>query len=144
MYQMMNYVREQQNQILKMKPISPNKKQSVSDTDELEESVFDMTEEFRDDEQLKLKPLFKVPRDLRPTLTRVVDGVCEDCEKQRCPVCNGCPVDQKDLETAHCQRCICLPYKENEPLNETGIPLGELVRKRQGAGFSKKKNGGLK
>jgi hypothetical protein len=79
------------------------------------------------------------------TTTRLADGICTDCNKPRCNVCNGCPVDQKDLETAHCQRCICSPYEEQGPLNNTGVPLSELVRKRQGAGFSKnKKNGGSK
>jgi hypothetical protein len=124
-----------------MKPVSPNKKQSVSDT-EFDESVFDVTEEFNHEQELK--PLFKVPGDLRFTNSREINGICLDCGRQRCPICKGCDIDmfEKVQGTAHCQRCICSPYEEQEPLNDTGIPLGELVRKRQGTGF--KNSGGLK
>lgn len=72
------------------------------------------------------------------SITRVTDnGICLDCDKKRCIVCKGCPVDilEEDLEKHSCQRCICYTEKEqltNEPLNDTGIPLDELVRKRQG------------
>jgi hypothetical protein len=82
-----------------------------------------------------------IPQKYRFSVNRKAGGICLDCEKQRCATCNGCPIDvfEKVLETAHCQRCICSPCKEQGPLNNTGIPLSELVRKRQGSGFSKNK-----
>lgn len=85
-----------------------------------------------------------VPKKFRFTTTRVQNGICLDCNKPRCFKCNGCPIDifKDDLETAHCQRCICLPIEESKPLNDTGIPLSELVRHRQGPG-NKKNNGGI-
>jgi hypothetical protein len=84
------------------------------------------------------------PQKYRLSTTRVAGGVCLDCEKQRCPKCNGCPIDvfEKVLETTHCQRCICYDEKEQEHLNYTGISLDELVRRRQGNGFKNKR--GLK
>jgi hypothetical protein len=94
------------------------------------------------------KPLFQtaqMPEKYRFTVTRVAGGVSLDCNKERCLKCNGCVIDisKDDLETAHCQRCICYTEEEqSENLNDTGIPLGELVRKRQGSGF--KNSGGLK
>ena len=70
------------------------------------------------------------------SVTRVTnDGICLDCKKKRCMVCNGCPIDIFE-ELKNCQRCICYSGKEqstNEPLNDTGIPLDELIRHRRGA-----------
>jgi len=68
----------------------------------------------------------------RFSANRVMGGICMDCDKPRCEVCNGCLINSDDLETAHCMRCICSPYEEQGPLNDIGIPLDELVRKRQG------------
>lgn len=65
------------------------------------------------------------------SITRVTDdGICLDCNKKRCTVCNGCPIDIFE-ELKNCQRCICYDEKEqltNELLNDTGIPLDELIR----------------
>jgi hypothetical protein len=85
-----------------------------------------------------------IPQKYRFSITRVAGGICLGCDKKRCVICNGCPIDvfQQDLDTHHCQRCICYNEREQskEPLNETGIALGELVRKRQGSGFKKEGN----
>jgi hypothetical protein len=83
------------------------------------------------------KPPFPVgtkPEKYWFTTSSVAAGICFDCNKPRCSSCNGCFTDmfETDLESAHCQRCICSPYEEREPLNNTGVPLEELVRKRQG------------
>jgi hypothetical protein len=90
----------------------------------------------------------EVPRKSRYrfSVTNVAGGICLDCKQKRCPVCNGCPVDifDKIQETAHCQRCICYTNEEQEPLNNTGVSLEELVRKRQGVGFKNYNNGNLK
>lgn len=69
------------------------------------------------------------------SVTRVTDdGICHDCNKKRCIVCNGCAIDifAEDLEERDCQRCICESYEPEEPLNGTGVSLDELVRHRQG------------
>jgi hypothetical protein len=85
-----------------------------------------------------------IPQKYRFSTTRVAGCICLDCEKPRCPICNGCPVDiyEKVLDTHVCQRCICYTEKEQERLNDTGISLDELVRRRQGNGFKNKR--GLK
>jgi hypothetical protein len=67
----------------------------------------------------------QMPENYRFTVSRVAGGVCLDCDKKRCPKCNGCPIDifQQDLDTHHCQRCICSPYEEQGPLNEKPVFL---------------------
>jgi hypothetical protein len=76
----------------------------------------------------------------RFSTTRVAGGICLDCERQRCPTCNGCSIDvyEKVKDEAHCQRCICYHAEKQKALNETGIPLDELVKTRQGTGFNDK------
>jgi hypothetical protein len=80
------------------------------------------------------------PQKYRFSVTNLAGGICLDCEKPRCPKCNGCPIDmfEKVDDETHCQRCICYTEEEQEPLNDTGIPLEELVKKRQGTGFKNK------
>jgi hypothetical protein len=85
-----------------------------------------------------------IPSKYRFSVTRVAGGICLDCEKERCTICNCCMIDifGKDLENHHCMRCICDEYEgPEEPLNNTGKPLEELVRKKQGYHRSKKKEG---
>lgn len=84
-------------------------------------------------------PLFMKKRKLFST-TRVTNGVCNDCGKERCSVCNGCPTSFEDIDNHHCMRCICYAEEEQEPLNNIGVPLDKLVRRRQGSGFKKEKN----
>jgi hypothetical protein len=64
--------------------------------------------------------------------TNVLGGICLDCKQPRCDVCNGCPINfDDDIETARCQRCLCLPFQETkEPLNETDVPLDVLIARR--------------
>jgi hypothetical protein len=116
MYYLMNDVRRQENQI----------KQVNGDTEGFKRPF--------QTRQCKQKHRF--------TTTNVINGICRDCEKERCNTCNGCFTDDKDLlqlihdkdlEQHHCQHCICDDtYQPEEPLNNTGIPLEELVRHKQG------------
>jgi hypothetical protein len=113
-YYLMNDVRLQENQIKEMNGD---------------------TEGFK--RQFKIS---KIPSKYQFSATRVAGGICIDCEKLRSTICNCCPIAENDLETAHCMRCICDEYEgPDEPLNNTGIPLEELVRRKQGWHRSKRK-----
>jgi hypothetical protein len=75
-----------------------------------------------------------IPSKYRFSVTREAAGICLDCNEPRCTICNGCPIIIRyDIDSHHCQRCICPKYEgPEEPLNNTGIPLEERVRKKQG------------
>jgi hypothetical protein len=106
-----------------------------------------MNEERTKENQIKIanggegiKPLFPIgpvkPSKYWFQTTSVAAGICADCTKPRCDVCNGCPIKESDLlskDQPHCQRCLCLPYAiSKEPLNNTGILLEKLIRGRAG------------
>jgi len=132
----MNSVREQENQVVRIKYFAENSN---------EYGVWLSPKESREteDDCKRIKRPFQtalMPEKFRFSVSRVMGGICLDCNKKRCPVCNGCPMSDKELETGHCQRCICLPHKRlEEPLNETGVPIDVLIRKRQGFGWENKK-----